>query len=90
MEAASELKAKLDQNVIRPEDWTIMPQDVYCNWPTVVNDADSEYDFDYASEYEGYTREQKDDLHFDAEEIKKAKLEKEEKPKNKKRKRNRK
>lgn len=33
---------------------------------------------------------EKDDLHFDAEEIKKAKLEKEEKPKNKKRKRNRK
>ena len=33
---------------------------------------------------------EKDDLHFDAEEIKKVKLEKEEKPKNKKRKRNRK
>ena len=33
---------------------------------------------------------EKDDLHFDAEEIMKAKLEKEEKPKNKKRKRNRK
>ena len=31
----------------------IMPQDVYCNWPTVENDADSEYDFDYVSEYEG-------------------------------------
>ena len=62
MEAASELKAKLDQNVIRPEEcWTIMPQDVYCNWPTVENDADSEYEFDYASEYEGYTREQRDE-----------------------------
>ena len=62
MEAASELKAKLDQNVIRPEDcWTIMPQDVYCNWPTVANYTDSDYDFDYVSEYEGYTREQRDE-----------------------------
>ena len=62
MEAASELKAKLDQNVIRPEEcWTIMPQDVYCNWPTVVNDTDSDYDFVYVSEYEGYTREQRDE-----------------------------
>ena len=61
-EKASELKAKLDQNVIRPEDgWTIMPQDVYCNWPTVVNDTDSDYDFVYVSEYEGYTREQRDE-----------------------------
>jgi hypothetical protein len=38
-----------------------MPQDVYCNWPTVVNDTDSDYDFDYVSEYEGYTREQRDE-----------------------------
>ena len=61
-EKASELKAKLDQNVINPEDcWTIMPQDVYCNWPTVENDADSECEFDYVSEYEGYTREQRDE-----------------------------
>ena len=61
-EKASELKAKLDQNVIRPEEcWTIMQQDVYCSWPTVENDADSEYEFDYASEYEGYTREQRDE-----------------------------
>lgn len=61
-EKAQELKAKLDQNVIGPEDcWTIMPQDVYCNWPTVANDTDSEYDFDYVLEYEGYTREQRDE-----------------------------
>ena len=59
-EKAQELKAKLDLNVVNPEDcWTVMPQDVYCNWPTVENDADSEYDFDYASEYEGYTSEQR-------------------------------
>ena len=62
MESASERKAKLDQNVIRPEEcWNIMPQDVYYNWPTVENDVDSENDFDYVSEYEGYTREQRDE-----------------------------
>lgn len=61
-EKALELKAKLDQNVIRPEEcWTIMPQGVYCNWPTVDNDGDSEYDFDYIAEYRGYTREQRDE-----------------------------
>lgn len=59
-ENAQKLKAKLDLNVVNPEDcWTVMPQDVYCNWPTVENNADSEYDFDYASEYEGYTNEQR-------------------------------
>ena len=59
-EKAQELKAKLDLNVVNPEDcWTVMPQDVYCNWPTVENNANSEYDFDYASEYEGYTNEQR-------------------------------
>lgn len=59
-EKAQELKAKLDLNVVNPEDcWTVMPQDVYCNWPTVENNANSEYDFDYASEYEGYTNDQR-------------------------------
>lgn len=62
IEAASELKAKLDRNVIRPEDcWTIMPQDVFFNWPTVENDTESECDFDYVSEHEGYTIEQRDE-----------------------------
>lgn len=59
---AWELKAKLDQNVIRPEEcWTIMPQDVYCNWPTVELDEYGNGDFEFASEYEGYTREQRDE-----------------------------
>lgn len=59
MEKASELKAKLDRSVIGPEEcWTIMPQDVFFNWPTIENDVDSDYEYDYASEYEGYTRDQ--------------------------------
>ncbi len=61
MEAASELKAELDKNVIKPEEcWTIMPQDVYCNWPTVeFDDEEGECDYDYVSEFEGYTSEQR-------------------------------
>lgn len=59
---ALSLKAKLDQNVIRPEEcWTIMPQDVYCNWPTVELDEYGNGDFEFASEYEGYTRKQRDE-----------------------------
>lgn len=61
-EKAQELKAELDLNVIDTSDcWTVMPQDVYCNWPTVESGADSECDFDYVSEYKGYTREQRDE-----------------------------
>lgn len=62
MEAASKLKEKLDQNVVKPEEcWTIMSEDVYCNWPTVENVVVNECDFEYVSEYEGYTREQRDE-----------------------------
>jgi hypothetical protein len=33
---------------------------VYYNWPAVENNADSECDCDYVSEYEGYTNEQRE------------------------------
>ena len=63
-EQATELKATLDGNVISEDDcWTVMPQDVYCNWPTVEIEGDEECDFEYVefvAEYEGYTREQRD------------------------------
>lgn len=61
-EKALELKATLDQNVIDSENcWTIMPQDVYCNWPTVeFGDEEGECDYDYVSEFEGYTSEQRE------------------------------
>jgi hypothetical protein len=59
-EKAQELKAKLDLNIIDPEDcWTVMPQDVFCNWPTEEPDEYGSGDFDYVSEYEGYTSEQR-------------------------------
>lgn len=59
-EKALELKATLDQNIIEPEDcWTVMPQDVYCNWPTVEPDEYGNGDFEYVAEYEGYTEEQR-------------------------------
>lgn len=59
-EQALELKAKLDERVvIEDRCWTIMPEEVYMDWPTI--DVDDEYnDFDYVSEYRGYTREQHD------------------------------
>jgi hypothetical protein len=61
-EQAQELKAKLDGNVIDADNcWTVMPQDVYCQWPTVEVEGDSEYDFEYVAEYEGYTREQREE-----------------------------
>lgn len=58
-EKALELKARLDTNVVSAEDcWTIMPEDVWYGWPAVELD-DSDYDFEYVVEYEGYTREQR-------------------------------
>lgn len=58
-EKALELKASLDANVVSAEDcWTIMPGDVWYEWPTVELE-DSDCNFEYVVEYEGYTREQR-------------------------------
>ena len=58
-EKALELKARLDANVVSAEDcWTIMPGDVWYEWPTVELD-DSDCNFEYVVEYKGYTREQR-------------------------------
>ena len=60
-EKALELKAKLDENEVRPTDcWTIVPKDVFERW-TVIDSTDNEFcDFEYISEFEGYTYEQRE------------------------------
>ena len=59
-EQALSLKAKLDEKVVSEDRcWTIMPEEVYMNWPT-VDEVDGDNDFDYVEEYKGYTREQHD------------------------------
>ena len=59
-EQALSLKAKLDEKVVSEDRcWTIMPEEVYMNWPT-VDEVDGDNDFDYVDEYKGYTREQHD------------------------------
>ena len=59
-EQALSLKAKLDEKVVSEDRcWTIMPEEVYMNWPT-VDEVDDDNDFDYVEEYKGYTREQHD------------------------------
>jgi putative SOS response-associated peptidase YedK len=59
-EKASELKAKLDKNVVLEKQcWTIMPEEVYNDWPTV--DIEGGDDYDYVSEYRGYTNEQREE-----------------------------
>lgn len=61
-EQALSLKAKLDENVVSENRcWTIMPEEVYCSWPTVdVSCGDGDNDFEFVSEYRGYTREQRE------------------------------
>jgi hypothetical protein len=61
-EKALELKSKLDLNEVLPENcWTIVPKAIWENWPTIeTTDSDGDFDFDYVSEYEGYTLEQRD------------------------------
>lgn len=60
-EQALSLKAKLDENVVSEDRcWTIMPEEVFDNWPVVDSD-DSDNDFNYASEYRGYTYVQRED-----------------------------
>ena len=59
-EKASELKAKLNKNVVLEKQcWTIMPEEVYMNWPT-VDEVDGDNDFDYVEEYKGYTSNQRE------------------------------
>ena len=59
-EKAQELNANLDLNVVDSEDcWTIMPEDVYFNWPTKESDEYGDDYFEYLSEYKGYTSEQR-------------------------------
>ena len=70
---ALELKSRLDLNVIKEDMcWTIMPQEVYSMWSTIdSNEGNETYDgsnlkfnsgcdFEYISEYMGYTLEQRE------------------------------
>ena len=58
---ALELKAELDKKVVNTDDcWTIMPKEVYCQWPTVEIE-NGENEFEYVMEYEGYTLKQRDE-----------------------------
>ena len=60
-EMAIALKAELDLNVVKYEDcWTIVPKDIWESWPTVECE-DSERQFEYVDEYEGYTIVQRDE-----------------------------
>lgn len=60
-EKALELKAELDKKVVGADEcWTIMPKEVYCQWPTVeIENGDNA--FEYVMEYEGYTLKQRDE-----------------------------
>lgn len=66
-EKAWELKMELDKKVVNADNcWTIMPKEVYCQWPIIdVDGGDSECedfeDFEFVSEFSGYTREQRDE-----------------------------
>ena len=60
-EMATALKATLDLNVVKEEDcWNIVPKDIWESWPT-VDCEDSERQFEYVMEYEGYTCIQRDE-----------------------------
>lgn len=64
LEKALELKAKLDEKIVSEENcWTIMPEDVYYDWPTYDEagfDSDGDFnEYEYVKEYMGYTREQR-------------------------------
>lgn len=60
-EKALELKVELDKKVVDADNcWSIMPKDVYCQWPTVeIENGDNA--FEYVMEYEGYTLKQRDE-----------------------------
>lgn len=70
---ALELKSKIDLNVVKEDMcWEIMPQEIFSTWPTIesyegyetCDGSDlkfySDCDFEYISEYRGYTLEQRD------------------------------
>lgn len=60
-EMAIALKATLDLNVVKEENcWNIVPKDIWESWPT-VDCEDSERQFEYVMEYEGYTYVQRDE-----------------------------
>lgn len=59
---ALELKAELDKKVVNADNcWTIMPKEVYCQWPIIDADGSECEDFEFVSEFSGYTREQRDE-----------------------------
>ena len=64
IDKALELKDRLDLNIVSEENcWTIVPEDVFFNWPMydeVGLDSDENfYEYEYVKEYMGYTREQR-------------------------------
>lgn len=60
-EMAWELKMELDKKVVKEEYcWNIVPKDIWESWPT-VDCEDSERQFEYVDEYEGYTCVQRDE-----------------------------
>lgn len=61
-EMANELKARLDKKVVDADNcWSIMPKEVYCQWPIIDADGSECEDFEFVSEFSGYTREQRDE-----------------------------
>jgi hypothetical protein len=64
IDKALELKDRLDLNIVSEENcWTIVPEDVYFNWPIYDEsgfDSDGDFnEYEYVKEYMGYTREQR-------------------------------
>ena len=64
IDKALELKDRLDLNIVNEENcWTIVPEDVYYDWPIYdVDGFDSNREFneyEYVKEYMGYTLEQR-------------------------------
>ena len=64
IDKALELKDRLDLNIVNEENcWTIVPEDVYFNWPIYDEsgfDSDGNFnEYEYVKEYMGYTREQR-------------------------------
>ena len=61
-EKALELKARLDKKVVNADNcWSIMPKDVYCQWPIIDADGSECDNFEFVSEFSGYTCEQRDE-----------------------------
>lgn len=57
---ALELKAELDKKVVNEDNcWIIMPKEVYCQWPII--DGSECDNFEFVSEFSGYTHEQRDE-----------------------------